>query len=268
MGQKVHPHGFRLGIIYDWESKWFAERDYTTRLHQDLDLRAFVLRELPDASISHVEIDRNANLVTITIHTAKPGIVIGRGGQKVEELRNSLERHTGGRVRLNIQEIRTPELDAYLVARSVADQLERRVAFRRAVKQSVQRTMQRGALGVRVAVAGRLGGAEMSRRESETSGRVPRHTLRANIDYGLAEAHTTFGSIGVKVWIYKGDILREVRQERVVAEEPAEAHAPAARLAAETTAAEAAAMAAAPGHTAITMEQQAAVQREAQEGGE
>ena len=268
MGQKVHPHGFRLGIIYDWESKWFAERDYTTRLHQDLDLRAYVLKELPDASISHVEVDRNANLVTITIHTAKPGIVIGRGGQKVEELRNSLERHTGGRVRVNIQEIRTPELDAYLVARSVADQLERRVAFRRAVKQSVQRTMQRGALGVRVAVAGRLGGAEMSRRESETSGRVPRHTLRANIDYGLAEAHTTFGSIGVKVWIYKGDILREVRQERTVAEEPVEAHAPAARLAVEAAAAEAAAMAAAPGHTAITMEQQAAVQREAREGGE
>ncbi len=131
MGQKVHPHGFRLGYIYDWESKWFAERDYTLRLHQDLDLRAFVLRELPDASISRVEIDRNANLVTVTIHTAKPGIVIGRGGAKVEELRNSLERFTGGRVRVNIQEIRTPELDAYLVARSVADQLERRVAFRR-----------------------------------------------------------------------------------------------------------------------------------------
>ena len=147
--------------------------------------------------------------MTITIHTAKPGIVIGRGGAKVEELRNTLERFSGGRVRVNIQEIRTPELDAYLVARSVADQLERRVAFRRAVKQAVQRTMQRGALGVRVAVAGRLGGAEMSRRESDTQGRVPRHTLRANIDYGLAEAHTTFGRIGVKCWIYKGDILPE-----------------------------------------------------------
>ncbi len=175
MGQKVHPHGFRLGILYDWESKWFAERDYTSRLHQDLDLRRFVLAELPDASISHVEIDRNANLVTVTIHTAKPGIVIGRGGAKVEELRNTLEKHSGARVRVNIQEIRTPELDAYLVARSVADQLERRVAFRRAVKQAVQRTMQRGAQGVRVAVAGRLGGAEMSRRESDTAGRVPRH---------------------------------------------------------------------------------------------
>ena len=133
MGQKIHPHGFRLGIIYEWESKWFAERDYTTRLRQDLDLRAYVLQELHDASISRVEIDRNANLVTITIHTAKPGLVIGRGGAKVEELRNSLEQFSGGRVRVNIQEIRTPELDAYLVARSVADQLERRVAFRRPV---------------------------------------------------------------------------------------------------------------------------------------
>ncbi len=218
MGQKVHPHGFRLGIVYDWESKWFAEHDYTERLHQDLELREAVLKDLRDASISRIEIDRNANLVTATIHTAKPGIVIGRGGQKVEELRARLERLTGGRVRVNIQEIRTPELDAYLLARSVADQLERRVAFRRAVKQAAQRTMQRGALGVRVSVAGRLGGSEMSRRETETSGRVPRHTLRADIDYGLAEAHTTFGRIGVKVWIYRGEIKAPPHAE--VKEEP------------------------------------------------
>lgn len=264
MGQKVHPHGFRLGIIYDWESKWFAERDYTNRLHQDLELRRFVLSELPDASISHVEIDRNANLVTVTIHTAKPGIVIGRGGAKVEELRNSLERFSGGRVRVNIQEIRTPELDAYLVARSVADQLERRVAFRRAVKQAAQRTMQRGALGVRVAVAGRLGGAEMSRREAETIGRVPRHTLRADIDYGIAEAHTTFGRIGVKVWIYKGNILPERAPERAREEEVPEPVAPTPRPAAEPVAAEALP----PGHTAITMEQQEAVERAGQEGSE
>jgi small subunit ribosomal protein S3 len=255
LGQKVHPHGFRLGIIYDWESKWFAEKDYTKRLHEDLELRRFVLSELPDASISHVEIDRNANLVTITIHTAKPGIVIGRGGTKVEELRNTLERFSGGRVRVNIQEIRTPELDAYLVARSVADQLERRVAFRRAVKQSVQRTMQRGALGVRVAVAGRLGGAEMSRRESDTQGRVPRHTLRANIDYGLAEAHTTFGRIGVKCWIYKGDILPEPNVARHVEEEAPEPVA-------ARPAPEAVVDSGAPAHTAITMEQQQAIQRE------
>jgi small subunit ribosomal protein S3 len=260
LGQKVHPHGFRLGIIYDWESKWFAEKDYTTRLHQDLELRRFVLTELPDAAISHVEIDRNANLVTITIHTAKPGIVIGRGGAKVEELRNTLERFSGGRVRVNIAEIRTPELDAYLVARSVADQLERRVAFRRAVKQAVQRTMQRGAVGVRVAVAGRLGGAEMSRRESDTLGRVPRHTLRANIDYGLAEAHTTFGRIGVKCWIYKGDILPERAPDRIkVEEEVAEVVVAAPRPVEPPTEEELAA--AGPAHTAITMEQQEAVQR-------
>jgi small subunit ribosomal protein S3 len=261
LGQKVHPHGFRIGVIYDWESKWFAEKDYTERLHQDLDLRRYILNQLPDASISHVEIDRNANLVTVTIHTAKPGIVIGRGGQKVEELRSSLERFTGGRIRVNIQEIRTPELDAYLVARSVADQLERRVAFRRAIKQSVQRTMQRGALGVRVAIAGRLGGAEMSRRESETAGRVPRHTLRADIDYGLAEAHTTFGRIGVKCWIYKGTILPEpTALRRPEEEEPEVAPVPVPEL--EPVPAGATVPA---GHTAISMEQQEAVQRGSQD---
>lgn len=267
MGQKIHPHGFRLGIIYDWESKWFAEKDYTKRLHEDLELRRFVLNELPDAAISHVEIDRNANLVTLTIHTAKPGIVIGRGGAKVEELRNTLEGFSGSRVRVNIAEIRTPELDAYLVARSVADQLERRVAFRRAVKQSVQRTMQRGALGVRVAVAGRLGGAEMSRRESDTQGRVPRHTLRANIDYGLAEAHTTFGRIGVKCWIYKGDILPERGNERRQVEEEAPiVIAPIERPADEAVAPVEAPAPTGPAHTAITMEQQQAVESQTREG--
>lgn len=230
MGQKVNPHGFRLGVIYDWESKWFAEKDYKDRLAADIELRDHIHGAdgrggiLPDAGISRIEIDRNANLVTVTVHTAKPGIVIGRGGARVEELRGSLEELTGGRVRVNIQEIRTPELDAYLVARSVADQLERRVAFRRAVKQAVQRTMQRGAQGVRISVAGRLGGTEMSRRETETAGRVPRHTLRADIDYGLAEAHTTFGRIGVKAWIYKGDILpdevEEAYEEPIEIEEP------------------------------------------------
>jgi len=267
LGQKVHPHGFRLGILYDWDSKWFAERDYTERLHQDLDLRRFVLQELPDASISRVEIDRNANLVTVTIHTAKPGIVIGRGGAKVEELRNNLERFTGGRVRVNIQEIRTPELDAYLVARSVADQLERRVAFRRAIKQAVQRTMQRGAKGVRINIAGRLGGSEMSRRETETAGQVPRHTLRADIDYGLAEAHTTFGRIGVKCWVYKGLILPEPPQEppAPVEEQPEPVAAPVEQ--APAAAAPPPAAATGPVHTAISMEQQEAVQRETREGG-
>lgn len=206
MGRKVHPYGFRVGITKDWQSKWFSERDYVELLHEDLRLRRLIVRTLPDAGISDILIDRNANQLTLTLKTAKPGIVIGRGGQNAEHLRTLLQGATERRVRLNIEEIRVPELDAYLVARSVADQLERRVAFRRATKQAVQRTMQRGALGCRVRVGGRLGGAEMSRSEHEMQGRVPLHTLRADIDYGLAEAKTTFGQIGVKCWIYRGEI--------------------------------------------------------------
>ena len=209
MGRKVHPYGFRMGITKDWLAKWFSEHDYAALLHEDLLLRRLVMKQLPDAGISELLIRRNANQITLTVRTAKPGIVIGRGGANVEQLRNSLEAATSRRVRLNIEEIRVPELDAFLVARSVADQLERRVAFRRAMKQSVQRTMQRGALGCRVKIGGRLGGTEMSRSEFEMQGRVPLHTLRADIDYGLAEAMTTFGVIGVKCWIYKGDILPE-----------------------------------------------------------
>ncbi len=207
MGRKVHPYGFRMGITKDWQAKWFSEHDYAALLHEDLLLRRLVMKQLPDAGISELLIRRNANQITLTVRTAKPGIVIGRGGANVEQLRNSLEAATSRRVRLNIEEIRVPELDAFLVARSVADQLERRVAFRRAMKQSVQRTMQRGALGCRVKIGGRLGGTEMSRSEFEMQGRVPLHTLRADIDYGLAEAKTTFGVIGVKCWIYKGDIM-------------------------------------------------------------
>ena len=273
MGQKVHPHGFRLGVIYPWESRWFAERDgYTERVRLDHELREHICGKdgrggiLPDAGISRVEIDRNANMVTVTVHTAKPGIVIGRGGARVEELRGSLERLTGGRVRVNIQEIRTPELDAYLVARSVADQLERRVAFRRAVKQAVQRTMQRGARGVRISVAGRLGGTEMSRRETETAGRVPRHTLRADIDYGLAEAHTTFGRIGVKAWIYKGDILPdEVEEEIDEILEDAVAPDGLPDDGDGAVAAAAADAARGPQRTAISVEQQENVARQSQE---
>ncbi len=220
MGHKIHPHGFRVGVIYDWQGKWYADRNYVDLLHEDLRIRGLISRTLGDASISKVEIERNANQAAVTIHTAKPGIVIGRGGQKVEDLRNRLERLTSRRVRVNISEIRQPELDAYLVARSVADQLQRRVAHRRAMKQAVQRTMQRGARGVKIRVAGRLGGSEMSRNETEKEGRIPLHTLRADIDYGFAEAHTTFGRIGVKVWIYKGDILPPPRKTQVV-EEPA-----------------------------------------------
>ena len=209
MGHKVHPTGFRLGVIYDWQSKWFADRDYHKLLQEDLVIRRYFDKELKEAGISRVEIERNANMLTVTVHTAKPGIVIGRGGQKVDELRTELEKLTGKRVRVNIQEIRMPELDAVLVSRNIAEQLERRVAFRRALRQTVQRTMARGALGCRAMVAGRLGGAEMSRRESTMDGRVPLHTIRADIDFGQSEAHTTFGRIGVKVWIYKGERLPE-----------------------------------------------------------
>ena len=209
MGQKVHPVGFRLGIIRDWEAKWYAEKDYARLLHEDLKIRKSIRERLLDAGIPKIEIERSANNVTVTIHTARPGIVIGRGGQKVEELRKWLEKMTSKRVRQNIHEIRSAETDAYLVARSIAEQIERRVAFRRAIKQASTRAMQRGAKGIRIVIAGRLGGAEMSRRERESNGKVPLQTLRADIDYATAEAHTTYGLIGVKVWIYKGDILPE-----------------------------------------------------------
>jgi small subunit ribosomal protein S3 len=209
MGRKVHPYGFRVGVTRDWQSKWFAERNYAEFVHEDLRLRKLIMKTLPDAGVSSIIVDRNANQITLTVKTAKPGIVIGRGGQNAELLRGLLQNATERRVRLNIEEIRVPELDAFLVARSVADQLERRVAFRRAMKQSVQRTMGRGALGCRVRISGRLGGSEMSRSEQEMQGQVPLHTLRADIDFGLAEAHTTFGVIGVKCWIYKGEITRE-----------------------------------------------------------
>ena len=210
MGRKIHPYGFRVGVTKDWQSKWYARHtQYAALALEDVRLRDLIMKTLPEAGVSKIMIDRNANQVTMTLHTAKPGIVIGRGGQNAEQLRALLQRSTDKRIRLNIEEIRVPEMDAYLVARSVADQLERRVAFRRAMKQSVQRTMQRGALGCRVKIGGRLGGAEMSRVEQEMQGRVPLHTIRADIDFGRAEARTTFGVIGVKCWIYKGDVTPE-----------------------------------------------------------
>lgn len=213
MGRKVHPFGFRLGTIRDWQAHWFAEKGYTELLHEDLHLRRLVLQELAEAWVSKVEIERSANLVSVTIHTAKPGIVIGKGGTKVEALRQMLEAEINApgrppkKVRLNIHEIRQPELDAYLVARNVAEQIEKRVAYKRAMKQAVSRALKLGAKGVKVTVAGRLAGAEMCRREWERAGRVPLQTLRADIDFGQTEAHTTFGRIGIKAWIYKGDIL-------------------------------------------------------------
>jgi small subunit ribosomal protein S3 len=250
VGQKVHPTAFRLGIIYDWQSKWFSEHDYRTLLQEDLVIRRHLVPMMRDAGVAKVEIERNANIVTVTIHTAKPGIVIGRSGQKVDELRGELEQLTGKRIRVNIQEIRMGELDAHLVARNIADQLERRVAFRRALRQTVQRTMARGAQGCRATVAGRLGGSEMSRRESVKDGRVPLHTIRADIDFGRAEAHTTFGRIGVKVWIYKGETLPE-RSPRAQADAAQARRDRQAAAGAEPPEADAAPAAAAPAVTAV-----------------
>lgn len=217
MGHKVHPIGFRLGIHRDWLSRWYDERHYTDLLQEDLKVRKAIQANYPEAGISRVEIERQANQVLVTIHTARPGIVIGRAGQRVDEMRQKLEKLTGKRLRLNIQEVRQPELDSYLVARSVADQMERRVAFRRAMRQAITRTMQGGAKGVKIICSGRLGGAEIARREMAKDGRVPLQTIRADIDFGFAEARTTLGRIGVKVWIYRGDILAP-REEKPVAE--------------------------------------------------
>ena len=221
MGQKTHPIGFRLGIVKDWQARWFAGKQeaYRNLVFEDLQIRGRIADSYPDAGISRVEIERSNNDVTVTIHTARPGIVIGRGGQRVEELRKDLEGIIRRRARLNVQEIRQPELDAFLVARNVADQLERRIAFRRAIRQTLGRTMQAGAEGIKIICSGRLGGADIARSEKAMEGRVPLHTLRADIDYGLAEAATDFGRIGVKVWIYKGDILPESAPEPEIEEE-------------------------------------------------
>ncbi len=225
MGHKVHPTGFRLGVVKGWQSRWYAERDYKDLLKEDIKLRQLIQKELANASVSRIEIERAAaNQVTVTIFTARPGIVIGKSGEKVDRLRATLEKATKKRVRLNIQEIRQPELDAYLVARSIGEQLERRVSFRRAMKQSVQKTMRSNAKGIRIVIGGRLGGAEIARSEKEVEGKIPLHTLRADIDYGFAEAHTTFGVIGIKVWIYKGDILPSKRREALEGTQESETH--------------------------------------------
>ncbi len=219
MGQKVSPIGFRIGVIRDWDSRWFAGKNYKVLLQEDLEIRKYIQKKLEGASLSRIEIERAANNLRINIHTAKPGMVIGRGGTGVEELRKRLETMTDKKVHLNIIEIKKPELDAYLVAESVASQLERRIAFRRAMKQAVFRTMRNGAKGVKIACSGRLGGSEMARDESYHEGTVPLQTLRADIDYGFIEAKTTYGRIGVKVWIYKGEILPEKPSKETPAEE-------------------------------------------------
>lgn len=212
MGRKVHPVSFRIGVIRDWQARWYADKQYAEFLQEDFKLREAIKSRYTEAGISLVEIERQANEVSITIHTARPGIVIGRGGQRVDEARLYLEKLVGKRIRLNIREIPQPELDAYLVARVVAEQIEHRIAFRRAMKQAMFRTMQAGAKGIKVGCAGRLGGTEIARTEKMHQGRVPLHTLRADIDYGFTEAHTTLGRIGIKVWIYKGDILPEPKE--------------------------------------------------------
>ena len=214
MGQKTHPIGFRIGVIKDWQAKWFARKpaDYRNLLKEDIAIRKSIMRKYPDAGISRIEIERS-NETVATIYTSRPGIVIGRGGQRVDELKKVLEGIITGNARLNVQEIRQPELDAYLVARSVADQLEKRVVYRRAMRLAISRTMQSGAKGIKVLVSGRLGGADIARQGKMMEGRVPLHTLRADIDFGIAVAATEFGSIGVKVWIYKGDIIGDTSEE-------------------------------------------------------
>ena len=217
MGNKTHPVGFRLGVIKDWQSKWFAakQEDFRAWVQEDLAIRKTIFSSYPDAGISRVEIERGSTDVVINIHTARPGIVIGRGGQRVEELRKMVESLIDRRARLNVQEIRQPELDAFLVARNVADQLERRIAFRRAIRQAVTRTSQAGALGIKIIISGRLGGGDIARTEKAMAGRVPLHTLRADIDFAIAEAATDFGRIGVKAWIYKGDIYEAPKAEEI-----------------------------------------------------
>lgn len=215
MGQKVNPHGLRVGIIKDWDSKWYADgKQFSDFLVEDNKIREFVKKQLFTSGISRIEIERAANRIKITVNTAKPGMVIGKGGQGVEELRKNLEKLTKKNVTVNVEEIKIPELDAQLVAENIAGQLERRVSFRRAMKQAIQRTMRSGAKGIKTSVSGRVGGADMARTEGYSEGTIPLQTLRADINYGFAEANTTYGKIGVKVWIYKGEVLPTAKVEQ------------------------------------------------------
>jgi small subunit ribosomal protein S3 len=213
MGRKVHPIGFRLKINKTWSGRWYAEgENYVDQLHQDFDIRKLVRTEAPRAGVSNVEIERFPGKVKVIVHTAKPGVLIGRKGENVKEMRKHLEEMVGKKIDLEIKEIKAPDLDAYLVAENIAGQLERRISFSRAMKRAIQQAMRQGAQGIRVQVSGRLSGAEMARTIHMREGRVPRQTLRADIDYALAEALTTYGRIGVKVWVYKGDVLPEVEE--------------------------------------------------------
>ena len=212
MGQKVNPHGLRVGIVKDWDAKWYAEKDFAANLHEDVKIRNFLKETLFIAGISRIEIERTNKRIKLTINTAKPGMVIGRGGAGIEDIKKAMTRFTDKQVDGNIAEIKQADMDAVLVAENIAGQLERRIGFRRAMKQAVGRTMRLGAKGIKIMVSGRLGGAEIARSESYREGSIPLHTLRANIDYGTAEAHTTYGCIGIKVWIYKGEVLPEAKQ--------------------------------------------------------
>ena len=212
MGQKVNPHGIRLGIVKDWDARWYADKDFAQNLHEDIKIRDYLKKSLQTAGVPRVETERSKNRLKLTIHTAKPGMVIGRGGSGIEQIKEGLKNLTEKRVDINIAEIKQPDLDATLVAENIAAQLERRIAFRRAMKQAVGRTRRLGAKGIKIAVSGRLGGAEIARRESYREGSIPLHTLRADIDYGTAEAHTTYGRIGIKVWIFKGEVLPDKKQ--------------------------------------------------------
>jgi len=212
VGQKVNPHGLRIGIIKDWDSKWFADKDYEKFLLEDIKIREFIKEKLFLSGIARVQIERASQKTRISIYTAKPGMVIGRQGSNIELLKGDLKKMTDSNIDINIVEIKTPDMNAILVAENIASQLERRIAFRRAMKQCVGRTMRMGAKGIKVQVGGRLGGAEIARSETYREGSIPLHTLRADIDYGTAEAHTTYGRIGVKVWIYKGEVLPEGKE--------------------------------------------------------
>lgn len=217
MGQKVHPHGIRVGVIKDWDSRWYAEADFADNLVEDYNIRKFLKKKLYDAGVSNIEIERAADKVTVILHTAKPGVVIGKQGSEIEKIKTQLAKFTSKKVFVDVKEIKRPDREAQLVAENIAKQLENRIAFRRAMKSSMGRAMKAGILGIKTSCSGRLGGADMARTEFYSEGTIPLQTLRADIDYGFAEADTTYGKVGVKVWIYKGEVLptKEAKEGRV-----------------------------------------------------
>ena len=214
MGQKVNPHGLRVGVIKDWDSKWYAEADFADNLVEDYEIRTFLKKKLYSAGVSKIEVERASDRVKVIIYTAKPGIVIGKGGAEIEKLKAEVQKMTAKKLFIDIKEVKRPDRDAQLVAENIAAQLENRVSFRRAMKSTMQRTMKAGAKGIKASVSGRLGGAEIARSEHYSEGTIPLQTLRADIDYGFAEAKTTYGRIGVKIWIYKGEVLHETATKK------------------------------------------------------